>query len=150
MGKQSHLSTLLITYLTGTCKMKNIILCLLVLISTGCSTINTKEGFVQAGTADMASTALALTRDGLAEGNPLGVGGVIVAKAGVYMLVENIDNPCEKEYIYHTANAFQYGAAVNNLLLFAGAASGVSLLSGIVTGFLLNNYTDKPCLTNAE
>lgn len=130
--------------------MKRFILCLLVLVATGCSSLNTREGFIEAGTADMASTALALTKGGIAEGNPLGVGGVVVAKAGVYMLTENMDNPCEKETVYHIANSFQYGAAVNNLFLFAGAASGVSLLSGIVTGFLLNNYTDKPCLTNTE
>lgn len=90
--------------------------------------------FVNTATADVISTEIAVA-NGAVEANPLGVGGVIVAKVGVYAAKKMIGGNTEKA-IDKVACPIMAGANVNNLGLAAGLASKITLSLGVVGGLL--------------
>lgn len=119
-------------------------LVLLGLLTSGCSSLprsNTEEGFLASAGADVVSTAIAISQPNIVEGNPVGYLGSTIAKGAMYYYAKN--NPEEAEAMYHLGSSAFTGAAVNNILLAVGAASGVSILAGILTGFFIYNEGDS-------
>lgn len=119
-------------------------LVLLGLLTSGCSSFprsNTEEAFLASAGADVVSTAIAINQPGIVEGNPAGFIGTTVGKGFLYFYAK--ENPEQAEAIYHTGTSIFTGAAVNNILLAVGAASGVSILAGILTGFFIYSEGDS-------
>lgn len=110
--------------------MKKLLLITLLALSPGANA----DCFLKTATADIISTDLAVA-NGAVEANPLGVGGVIFAKAGVYYLAK-YSKPETKGAIYDVACPVMAGATTNNLLLAAGVGSNLALPLGVITGTL--------------
>lgn len=124
-------------------KILSTTLILLGLLASGCSSLprsNTEEAYLAAAGADVVSTAIAISQPNIVESNPVGYLGSTVVKGAIYYYAKN--NPEEAQAIYHIGTSAFTGAAVNNILLAVGAASGVSVLAGILTGFFIYNEGD--------
>lgn len=86
--------------------------------------------FTTAAAADAASTALALTRDGLYEANPLGLGGGAALKLLGAVVLANTEPSPERTRWANKGAAIQWGLTANNLCLFAGTAAPLCHLIG--------------------
>jgi len=112
------------------------------LLASGCSTMSAETRFVTSNAVDVGSTALALTRDGISEGNPLGVGGMLAAKVAVYGVAKAAGGDVECG-IYKAAPIFD-GAAANNLLLFLGYSAGAAISGGaLVAAYQFLTYENE-------
>ena len=99
--------------------------------------------FVATAISDVASTELAIA-NGAVEANPLGAGGVIVAKAGVYALKKVAGGNVEKT-IDAVACPIMAGATANNVALAAGVGSSVALpIGGFVALLYINGAKFGP------
>jgi ABC-type enterobactin transport system permease subunit len=115
-------------------------LVLLSVLATGCTSFpraNTEEAYVAGAVADTVATEIALNQPNLAEANPLGFAGATAFKGAMYYYAKQ--NPEQAEEVYRLGSSAFTGAAVNNILLVVGAASGVSILAGILTGLFIYN-----------
>jgi hypothetical protein len=88
------------------------------------------QTYMQSAAADAASTALALTRDGLFEANPLGLGGGAALKLLGAVVLANTEPSPERTRWANKGGALQWGLTANNLCLFAGTAAPLCHLLG--------------------
>lgn len=115
-------------------------LVLLSVLATGCSSLpraNTEEAFIAGAVTDTVATQIALNQPGLAEGNPIGFAGATAVKGLMYLYAKQY--PEEAEGMYRLGSAAFTGAGVNNLLLVAGASTGIGALVAIITGLFIYN-----------
>jgi hypothetical protein len=111
-----------------------LLICLIFLILTGCSV--TKEPVAYSGiAADTITTAIATTKPGLSEANPLGW-WVLPLSIGLVEYGETLQSPKGDALILAVGSA-KWGAATNNLLLILGATSMPSIAAGVTVFALL-------------
>ena len=97
-----------------------------------------EQAYINAAVADTVTTYAAISSGMGAEANPLGFAGVTLAKVAVYHYAKTLPED-EKEQVLHTTTAAMTGASVNNALIFLGAASGVSIVAGLITFLVMLN-----------
>ncbi len=101
-----------------------------------------------AAVADGVSTAVALSAgaveaNGLIPTDPVGLVAVTALKAALPVLVRDAA-PETRKAVLVTASGVWGGAAVNNLLIAAGATTPVGLVVGLVAGLWIgSNTADK-------
>jgi hypothetical protein len=129
--------------------MKKLILLAAIAALSGCSTMTPEQKFLTSNAADLGSTAAALSRDGIIEGNPLGLSGMIAAKVGVYAVSRVAGGQTECE-IYKAANPITYGAVGNNLWIATGGAVSAALPFGILVGAAYAYFDDTECSAGGQ
>lgn len=97
-----------------------------------------QERAIAGQAADVVTTAIALSFDGIKEGNPLGI-AVLPIKAGLLYYANGIEDPSERAELHRALSATGWGPAVNNICAMAIVASGGSgtapcLALGLVAG----------------
>lgn len=125
--------------------MKKTLITLALLASTQAHAVctNTPESYIAASSADAVTTYAGLSV-GLVETNPLGPVISVAGKGVLYWYAKDMPEH-ERMRIHHGGTSVFTGAAVNNALLFLGAASGVSIVAGLVTGIVAFNNDNTAC-----
>lgn len=114
-------------------------------LTTGCAAIQqpgTERGYIEATAMDLGSTAAVYATHTGVEGNPLGLAGVVAAKAAFYGVAQIVP-PEHKALVLRTGSAFGVGASVSNTLLILGVANPVGLVAGIVAGMCVYNAEEQ-------
>lgn len=90
--------------------------------------------YTRAAAGDVLSTALALSRDGLVEGNPLGLGPALGLKAAGWVALAMTDPSPSRTRWAGKAAAVQWGATASNLCMLTGAAMPACYAIGLSIG----------------
>jgi hypothetical protein len=125
--------------------LKPILAIILALALTSCSTINQQTTALNGAVADTLTTAIALSRPGVVESNPIGFPLTIAGKALIVGYIWWNPNDLKDQdikWLDHTAGSAWFGAAANNLAILLGAATPIALGIGLATGILL--YINQP------
>ena len=121
---------------------KYFLMLLLLMISTSVWGLCLKPTAKQGAIADIVSTGIALNVTNATEMNPLGFVGTTIGK--ILLLNYRDGLPKEsQEKIDNFAGSAWMGAAINNVLVIAGATTPVSLLVGLISGITF--YNMPPC-----
>ncbi|WP_370263880.1 hypothetical protein [Limnobacter sp.] len=96
------------------------------------------QAYINAAVADTATTWGAIASGAGYESNPIGFPAVTLAKVAVYQYAKSL--PAEEGgELLDVTTAAMGGAAVNNLLVVLGAATGASVVAGLVAYFVIRN-----------
>lgn len=116
--------------------------CLLA-FATGVEANCLRPSAVTAAAVDTVTTAVAL-QQGAIERNPLGFVGATVGK-GVYLAVTRLlFTPSERESGDRLVSSLWAGAAINNVMIIAGASNPIGVAVGVTAGvFLFRERCEK-------
>jgi hypothetical protein len=100
---------------------------------------------MQGQAADVISTALVLTIDGVKEANPLGL-AVLPIKAGLLYYADGLEDPVERADMHRALSATGWGPTANNFCVGIVVATGGSgaagcLVLGLIAGIADWNHT---------
>lgn len=111
--------------------MKPLAAILCALILSGCASLDNRQHAYVGVAADGVSTAIALSAPNIVEANPLGW-WTLPLRIGIIEYAKTLP-PHEGVPVLHATEAVGWGAAVNNLLVFAGvqAAPVIGLAVGL-------------------